>query len=416
MKALFVFDGAFQDAKTAMCSIITKKERSGESWHLFKKYTTKKPHPEKGLPEDMKPIDRGEAEKHLVSYIGKRSDERWKERWFSYEYPILDGVANDINCIDTNEIKDVIKKGNINYGFIIVRNHNCINDLVKKFEINGQTDVVPVFLYTDYSYIMKGDELNIKKWNKLFEDFLTEKAKNERVQYEDLLIFYGNNNTFETNLEKQLQKLVKIRTNKNEDLFMITGKKGYFLPKDIQSYKTVLENNVAAKPDLFRKRIFIMMKFKNKAPDGDDKKYSIIKEAIEKLSCECVRADDEKCECWFPDAKPDIRYWLSMYLCKYGIALFENDNEGKIVLNPNVIYEMGIMRQQGKRILILIPDNTNIEQVKETDSVEDRERKESLGLFFDLNNEWHNKYKDDEDIKAQVIKFISSLEGRRTEY
>jgi hypothetical protein len=394
MKTLFLFDGAYQDAKKAVCSIVGQNERANASWRLFKKYSTREP-----LSGDMYPIPEGlNAEKLLEAYGSVEQAVRWKEKWFCYAYPLLEGEEDYINCINTHEIDEAIVQDNFDYGFLIVRNRACINDIIKKYETNGRISVIPVFIYTDYAYITNANSLEIRKWERLFKDFIKDRGSyvsqgnDQKVNYEDILIFNGKayDHAVE-HLQIQIESLIKRERNKREDLFIITESERTFIPSIIRQHKVNLEKIHTGNPSEFRKRIFLMMKFVDSASSSKDKIYLSIKSKIEKLKFQCIRADDEQCEEWFPNAKPDERYWLSIYLCKYGIALFEKDENGKIVLNPNIVYEMGIMKQQGKEVLILVPQTAEEIDVK---------------LFFDINNQWVHKYKTTENIVDEIDSFI----------
>lgn len=399
MKTLFLIDGAYQAAKTAFCSIL--REKSG--WVLIKKDSTK---PADKQDIDMQVVDINEAERRLKKYTAKESTkkERLQRRWFCYKYPELDGYKDTINCIDTDAIDNLVEDLEKPYGFLIVRDHQCINDLIDRYETNGSLNVVPVFLYTDYTYISAtGDEEVIAKWNKLLRSYIWNYDDSiGKINYERVLIFNGERGcTYPSdiavnNLRRQLEELVKQVENKNSDLVVVTASERTFIPKEIRGRKLELEKAIVS-PEKYRKTIFIMMKFHDSVEK--DQLYLKIKNAIESNGYSCVRADDGFVKRIFPnkseDNKPSLVYWLATFLCGQGIAIFERNNQGNIELNPNVAYEMGIMKQQGKHVDIFVPDTAQVEN-------ED--------LFFDIKDCWKNKYNDDQDLINKIIKTIKEYD------
>ena len=98
----------------------------------------------------------------------------------------------------------------------------------------------------------------------------------------------------------------------------------------------------------YEKNIFLMMKFRK----SNEEFYDFIKAEIANAGFNCVRADDEE---W--NITNNVYNPLAvLYCCKYGIALFDEPEEGQNY-NPNVAYELGIMHYQGKNVLILEHEN-----------------------------------------------------------
>ena len=87
-----------------------------------------------------------------------------------------------------------------------------------------------------------------------------------------------------------------------------------------------------------------MMKFR----DNNKEFYNFIKRELGKKGLNCVRADEAE---W--NLTNDVYNPLAVLCCcKYGIALFDEPEEGA-QYNPNVAYELGIMHYQKKDCLIL---------------------------------------------------------------
>ena len=87
-----------------------------------------------------------------------------------------------------------------------------------------------------------------------------------------------------------------------------------------------------------------MMKFR----DNNTQFSDFIKLELAKYGYNCVRADDPEWNLTNNVYNPIAVF----YCCKYGIALFDEPEDGANY-NPNVTYELGVMHNQGKKCLIL---------------------------------------------------------------
>ena len=132
-----------------------------------------------------------------------------------------------------------------------------------------------------------------------------------------------------TNIDKQEDKLYVSPTQ-------------YFRLHNLSYYKDRLTRQLKEYP--YEKNFFLMMKFRK----NNEAFYGFIKNELEKYGYNCVRADE-----------PEWNLTNNVYnpiavldCCKYGIALFDEPEEGANY-NPNVAYELGIMQDQGKPCLIL---------------------------------------------------------------
>ena len=87
-----------------------------------------------------------------------------------------------------------------------------------------------------------------------------------------------------------------------------------------------------------------MMKYRA----GNKPFYDHIKKELRNAGYNCVRADEPE---W--NITNDAYNPLAvLYCCKYGLALFDEPEEGANY-SPNVMYELGVMHNQGKNCLIL---------------------------------------------------------------
>jgi CheY-like chemotaxis protein len=112
------------------------------------------------------------------------------------------------------------------------------------------------------------------------------------------------------------------------------------LPNELVGHKATMYDFLIEHP--FEHNIFIMMKFRN----TNVAHREIMKRVITNAGFNPILADETK-------IISDLYNPVVCLICsKYGIALFDYPEEGQIV-NPNVCYELGMMRLQGKKCLIL---------------------------------------------------------------
>ena len=116
----------------------------------------------------------------------------------------------------------------------------------------------------------------------------------------------------------------------------------YPLMKPLVGFHSEIEARLERQP--FEKNVFMMMKFRESNKVLSDH----IKEVLEGHDLKGVRADDPE---W--NITNNVYNPLAvLYCCKYGIALFDEKEEGAYY-SPNVAYELGIMHYQQKNCLIL---------------------------------------------------------------
>lgn len=114
------------------------------------------------------------------------------------------------------------------------------------------------------------------------------------------------------------------------------------LIKPLIGFKEDIEAQIERFP--YHENVFLMMKFRDSTKDL----AVFIIETLGQYGLRGVRADD-----------PDWNITNNVYnplavlcCCKYGIALFDEPEEGQ-AYSPNVAYELGVMQFQGKNCLIL---------------------------------------------------------------
>lgn len=410
MKTLFLIDGAYQAAKSALVDIIQEHGTTSKNWKLINKFSTKIA--EGKTENDLIGIGVRDAEDYLAIYNNSQNGQpnRVRAQYFCYKYPQIKGHKDIIYCINTNDIEDLIKNSNVTYGFLVVRHAQCISDLIYRYERNGRLNVVPVFLYTDYTYIKAYRDKKIKeKWDKLLSSYIESYRRREddnQVIYENVLVYNGEKNQrkpsdrAKQNLKEQLLALINRVQNKNSNLVVVTEVERTFIPEEIKTRKDDLERAIGD-IESYKKNVFVMMKYHDSAEK--DTLYLKIKNAVEGQGYKCIRADDENIKKIFTHSeeknKPSLVYWLATFICRRGIAIFEKDteNENQIVLNPNVAYEMGIMKQQGKHVDIFVPEIPNIDSVNNRD------------LFFDIRDSWKNRYKSEDELIENIKNCLAQI-------
>lgn len=129
-----------------------------------------------------------------------------------------------------------------------------------------------------------------------------------------------------------------------QDLITVPGS-SFPLIKPLVGFRSDIERQIAKFP--FGKNVFLMMRFRavNKALSD------FIIETLKSASLKGIRADDPA---W--NITNDVYNPIAvLYCCKYGIALFDEAEEGQ-AYNPNVIYELAMMHCLTRECLILRND------------------------------------------------------------
>jgi hypothetical protein len=129
-----------------------------------------------------------------------------------------------------------------------------------------------------------------------------------------------------------------------QDLITVPGT---FFPliKPLVGFRSDIERQIANFP--FEKNVFLMMRFR----EANRALADFIIETLQSAGLTGIRADDPA---W--NITNDVYNPIAvLYCCKYGIALFDEDEEGQ-AYNPNVIYELAMMHCLTRECLILRND------------------------------------------------------------
>ncbi|MEZ3436599.1 MAG: hypothetical protein K1W34_18720 [Lachnospiraceae bacterium] len=323
MKVLFLVDGAAGAGKSDLVNYIANTYQNTAT--KISKYTTRK----RRITEEAKKTDLifiSEEE-----FTKKKANK--KDTLFSYFY------GGSQYGFYKGDVDKAIEQYNCT--FIIIRNQDLIRKLCVIYK--DKVLVVPIYIYTDMGLIearLKEDgydedtiKFRIERSEAIFKEYL------ENDIYTNVIINRSN----VTDLHRKIRLLMDKYTNidKQEDKLYVSPTQ-YFRLHNLSYYKDRLTRQLKEYP--YEKNFFLMMKFRK----NNEAFYGFIKNELEKYGYNCVRADE-----------PEWNLTNNVYnpiavldCCKYGIALFDEPEEGANY-NPNVAYELGIMQDQGKPCLIL---------------------------------------------------------------
>jgi guanylate kinase len=254
------------------------------------------------------------------------------------------------------------------YVFVIVRSVSTIQLLKQDYG----NKVVAIYIHTDVNIIKETLEGYPSRSDNL------ENAWNEYVRnaglYDDILV---NNDSNDENFNLLLRNLIQKQTHENPDELRLPSGEKFVLTKDLIGYKEEIRKKLGG----YEKNVFLMMKFRR----NNANLSSFIKDQLTLNGFNCIRADDQGWNITDLTNNPIA----VLYCCKYGIALFDEPEEGNIY-SPNVAYELGIMHSQRKECLIL--KHTTVE-----------------GNFFDLVARLHKKYTEEADCRKIISNWVTEI-------
>lgn len=129
-----------------------------------------------------------------------------------------------------------------------------------------------------------------------------------------------------------------------QDLITVPGS-SFPLIKPLVGFRSDIERQISKFP--FEKNVFLMMRFR----DTNKALSDFIIETLAYADLKGIRADHPA---W--NITNDVYNPIAvLYCCKYGIALFDEAEEGQ-AYNPNVIYELAMMHCLTRECLILRND------------------------------------------------------------
>lgn len=323
MKVLFLVDGAAGTGKSDLVNYIANAYKYTAT--KINKYTTRcKRASEEAKKTDLIFISEDEF---------KKKESNKKDLFFSYIYG-----GNKYGFYQSN-VDTAIQSYTCT--FIIIRNQDLIKQLCSIYR--NKVLVVPIYIYTDMALVenrLRADgydsdmiKFRVERSEMVFKDYL------ENDIYQNVIINRSNETDLHRKIKGLIDKYTKI--DEQEDRLYVSPTQ-YLRLHNLVYYKSRILKQL--QDFSYEKNFFLMMKFRK----NNEGFYIFIKNELEKYGYNCVRADSPE---W--NITDNIYNPIAvLYCCKYGIALFDEPEEGANY-NPNVAYELGIMQDQGKSCLIL---------------------------------------------------------------
>lgn len=330
MKKLFIIDGAAGTGKTDMIEYIRQKYSSQAT--ILSKYTTR-----------LKRTEEIDKNCDLV-FVSNNDFDNMKNNnkcdFYSYNYGDKENGFFKYGFYKESIVNALQE---FEFVIIIVRNKQLIDRLLLDFK--NIAFVVPVFIYTDRNLVierLKTDGYSEKQIQ--FRLLRTDSCWQDYIEndYLDIPIIINNSNKLDFHREiNQLFNMPRI-IEKNNYLYINPNLK-FELTRPLIGYKNILVEMLKKYP--YEKNVFLMMKFRK----DNYSTYEFIRDEINSYGFNCIRADQDEWQLTNTTFNP----MAIIYCCKFGIALFDEAEEG-IYYSPNVAYELGMMQTQSKDCLILI--------------------------------------------------------------
>jgi guanylate kinase len=360
MQNLFVVDGAAGTGKSDLLEYIEAKYQTGHLATVVKKYSTRPQRPEeKHSPADLLLITAPEFDELA------RDQRFYHYRYGEYRYGFH---LDDIDAA-LREFRNV---------FIIVRDMTTIGRLR---ECYFSIRTIPVFIYSDAeeirrrlhkeNYTKRGIAFRLTRQKSAWQDYLSHSDI-----YEEVLL----NNSNKADFRRLIDNLFRRYTRERDNELVISRLERFPLVRPLIGFK----NKIQAHLRNYQKNVFVMMKYRS---DNEDT-YELVAEVIKSKGLIPVRAKDPG---W--DITSDTYNPVAvLYCCKYGVALFDEPEEGN-AYNPNVAYELGMMHLQMKDCLILrhtaLPD-----------------------VPFDLIAKLHKPYTKDSQLRRLISEWIDEVTAK----
>jgi guanylate kinase len=306
-----------------------------------------------------------------LKFIDKKKFDEHKKKSNFYYY----NYGGESYGFFKSSIDEALQKSQ--HVFIIVRDLGTIKRLMADYPI---ICTIPVFIYTDREKTVERlladgysqDDINfrLERQGVTWNDYLK-----HSVVYKEIII----NNSNKTDLNRLIDNLVNKYSPENEsrDILAISNCEKYQLLDSLIGFKKMIET----RSESYDRNIFLMMKFR----DNNKLVYRFIKTQLEKNGFNCIRADEPG---W--NITRNVYNPLAIiYCCKYGIALFDEPEEGN-EFSPNVAYELSMMHLQRKNCLILL-------------------HKSLPAVPFDFIKDLHKKYSEVVELEEIVSRWVSEI-------
>ena len=366
-KNLFLIDGAAGTGKSDLIEFVDE-HLVGHKADILRKFTTRKlrnPEKRKKSHLDLEFIEEDE-----FNNLMKQAP------FYHYRYPHKDGESYGFFRSDLE-----LKLQETDNVFLIVRSAKVIKKITEEFQ---DINVIPVFIYTIENLIEKRllkDNYSKEEIN--FRLSRSEEAMSDLYAYPALYKIHIINNSDKRTYINQLTQKFDEYIKPKDTVLQITAREHYHLPKPIRNYKDRIIEQLRC--SRFEKNVFVMMSFEEK----HDGTYNLIKLVVENAGFNCVRADKNG---WSNITQESVyNPYAALYCCKYGIALFANNEEDDSKYNTNVAIELAMMVFQDKHCLMLKHKGLNSPP-------------------FDLANHIHKEYCRTEELVAIIQNWITKLD------
>ena len=365
MANLFLIDGAAGTGKADMIEHIDEKYLRHDVATIVQKFTTREHRHEE--------IDR---RLHLDLMFSSRSefDEQSKNSTiYSYNYG---GEKYGFYKATVDEA--LASYQNV---FIIVRDRITIQQIIKDYP---KVHTVAVFIYSDNEKVierLKKDgyddsaiEFRLSRQELVWNDYIRQSDL-----YQEVIINNSNKNEF----HRLIDNLIKKYSVESNEVLSISHSDKFPIIKPLIGFKKEMQNRLERFH--YDRNVFLMMKFR----PTNELVYPFIKNSLEKNGFNCVRSDQPE---W--SITENLYNPIAvLYCCKYGIALFDEPEEGNN-FSPNVAYELGMMQLQGKNCLVLC--HTKLPEMP-FDFIKDLHKRYSKELEIEeIVLEWTEKIKKEE--------------------
>ena len=297
MKNLFLVDGAAGTGKTDMLDYVKGKYSRNQVVVVTKYATRKHRHEEveRGLSLDLKFVSPNKfaslkAEADFYSYC-----------YGGHEYGFS---GKDVDLALSNH-------QNV---FVIVRDRTTIQEIRSAYP---KINVVPVFIYTDREqcekrlsddgYDSESIQFRLSRQEIAWDDYLRHFGL-----YQEVIINNSNKNDF----HRLIDALIDKYSHESSSLLVISNCEKFPLLKSLIGFKDEIIKRVAE----YDQNVFLMMKFR----DRNTLVYGYIKEVLEERGLNCIRADEHEWDITRNTYNP----LAVLYCCKFGIALFDEPEEG----------------------------------------------------------------------------------------
>lgn len=324
---LFLIDGLAGTGKNDLIDFIGQKHRFTST--VVHKYTTR----DHRNPEEAKKTD-------LIFISEEDFQDKCNNDFYDYKY------ANERYGFAKKDVTDALAR--FENVFVIIRDRNLITRISNEF--SEMALIVPIFIYSDRSLIvtrLKSEGFSEEDIN--FRLQRSEYSWNDYLEYPDGNIRVIINNSDKSDFHRKINSLIGEFSMENIDLpnyLYISPHLKFELIKPLIGFKQDIKRRLDRFP--YEKNIFLMMKFRK----SNEEFFDFIKTEIANAGFNCVRSDDDK----WNITKNVYNPLAVLYCCKFGIALFDQPEEGQNY-SPNVAYELGMMQYQGKNVLLLTHDD-----------------------------------------------------------